>query len=364
MDNNGNMSNSGTKKKRTKRNGIITAIRVILVVICLGACVFSGYKIVLSIISSKKADDIYGDIGSDIDSIMKDTETDSEVVIWTRGDEPPTEPIDTDEDVSSALTDNSSEPTDVSDSVTDPGTDKEPIDPDTDTGVETENKETTIEIPTAPPDTSDNNEPQVPTYSQLFTAMRTYILSLQKINPDVVGIIYIPMAVGKEEKLISLPVVLTDDNEYYLNHDIYGDILREGTIFLDKSTDPDIGKNKNMVVYGHNMFGEQMFHNLKYFTDKSVFMSTYIYFFTTEAIYVYEPFAVYTAKSTDGYGKMDFYDDTEYTDFLYDAQSNSIWKKHMSFYGSDRIITLSTCYGVTGTGERMAIHGVLVKIQQ
>lgn len=360
MDNNGNMNNSGTEKNRTQKNGVITAIRVILIIICLGVCVFSGYKIILSIISNKKADDIYGDIGNEIDSIIKDTETDSEVIIWTRGDEPPTEPIDTDENTSSDLTDNSSEPTDVSDGVTEPGTDSEPIDSETETKLE----ETSVEIPTASPDTSDSDEPQVPTQSQLFTAMKSYISGLQKINPDVVGIIYIPMTVGKEEKLISLPVVLPDDNEYYLDHDIYGDALREGTIFLDRATDPNIGANKNMVVYGHNMFGEQMFHNLKYFTDRSVFMSTYIYFFTTEAIYVYEPFAVYTADATDGYGKMNFYDDKEYTDFLYNAQSNSIWKKYMSFYGSDRIITLSTCHGITGTSGRMAIHGVLVKIQK
>lgn len=365
MDNNGNMSNSGTEKKRTQKNGILTAVRVILIIICLGVCVFSGYKIVSSIISDRKADDIYNSIGSEIDSIIKDTGNSSDVVIWTRGDEPPTEPTDTNGDASSDQTDESFEPSDASDSITEPNTDKEePVDSDTETDNKETSEETSDEISVDVTDTSGGDEPQIPTQSQLFTAMKSYILGLQKINPDVVGIIYIPMTVGKEEKLISLPVVLPEDNEYYLDHDIYGGILREGTIFVDKSTDPNIGNNKNLVVYGHNMFREQMFHNLKYFTDKSVFMNTYIYFFTTKAIYVYEPFSVYTADATDGYCKMDFADSSEYTYFLYDAQRNSMWNKQMSFYGSDRIITLSTCFGVTGTSGRMAIHGVLVKILQ
>ena len=63
-------------------------------------------------------------------------------------------------------------------------------------------------------------------------------------NQDIVGRLYI------ESIDIDVPLVQTEDNEYYLNHDVYKNFDSVGSIFLDYRNNIDL--DKKILIYGHN----------------------------------------------------------------------------------------------------------------
>lgn len=65
-----------------------------------------------------------------------------------------------------------------------------------------------------------------------------------------------------------LPVVQGADNDYYLNHDFYGEENRYGCLFADCDTDTEEG---NLLIYGHHMKDGSMFGELKKFRKKDFF---------------------------------------------------------------------------------------------
>jgi SrtB family sortase len=90
--------------------------------------------------------------------------------------------------------------------------------------------------------------------SQLPEGYLSKFAALYEINDDVVGWITIP------NTAINLPVVQSDDNEYYLNHNLYKEDDKNGLPFMDfRNTLPELCNNT--LIYGHNMDG-QMFENL------------------------------------------------------------------------------------------------------
>ncbi len=78
---------------------------------------------------------------------------------------------------------------------------------------------------------------------------------LYEINPDLVGWINIPGTV------VDYPVVQSDDSEFYLKHDFYGEKNSNGQIILDSKCDP-YTPSYNLVVSGHSMKNGSMFGSL------------------------------------------------------------------------------------------------------
>ena len=66
------------------------------------------------------------------------------------------------------------------------------------------------------------------------------------VNPDIYAWIKIP------ETNVDYPIVQSsDDNGYYLNHDIYGEKKAEGTIFTENYNTKTF-EDPNTVIYGHD----------------------------------------------------------------------------------------------------------------
>ncbi len=85
---------------------------------------------------------------------------------------------------------------------------------------------------------------------------------LYAINPDLVGWITIPGTV------IDYPIVQTDDSEFYLDHDFYGEPNNNGQIILDAGCDP-YTPSYHLVVSGHNMKSGSMFGSLVDYANES-----------------------------------------------------------------------------------------------
>ena len=83
---------------------------------------------------------------------------------------------------------------------------------------------------------------------------------LYAINPELVGWI----RAGSD---ISDPVVRRD-NEYYLNHDFYGDSSVSGTVFADEEN-RDWVSDPYVLLYGHNMKNDTMFGMMDHYLLKS-----------------------------------------------------------------------------------------------
>lgn len=91
---------------------------------------------------------------------------------------------------------------------------------------------------------------------------------LYKLNHDLVGWISIDgiyLGDSDDELAINYPVVRTSDNDYYLEHDFFGEEKDYGALFVDyrAKVGGDEGRSSNVTIYGHNMKTEYYFHHLR-----------------------------------------------------------------------------------------------------
>ena len=93
-----------------------------------------------------------------------------------------------------------------------------------------------------------------------------YIQPYLERNFNTVGYIKI------EDTRIDYPVVQSEDNAYYIDHNFDGDEDRAGAIFLDFRCDiDDFQKTRNIIIYGHRMKDGSQFKELIKYEDADFF---------------------------------------------------------------------------------------------
>ena len=144
--------------------------------------------------------------------------------------------------------------------------------------------------------------------------------ALKKINPDIVAWIRIP------DTSIDYPVVQGNDDSYYLTHTFKKTEHVAGAIFLDSDNYADFSDDKN-IIYGHNMKDGSMFGDLKKYKDPK---------FAGEHPYI------------------EIYRHGKWISCPVIA-SKIIEENEATPYqnGTEKILTLSTCYGKT---KRMVVQ--------
>ena len=169
-------------------------------------------------------------------------------------------------------------------------------------------------------------------------------------NNDIIGHLYVP------NTTINYLVTQTTDNSFYLYHDIRGRRSAPGWIFLDYLVDLH-GQDQNMVIYGHNMGRNHMFHGVRHFKNENFFHNNrYLYFSTIYADYVFEVFSVYITHINFQYTWNNF---DEWDQMINIFQANSWFSRDITLTGEDRVLTLSTCDN-SYRNNRIVVHGVLV----
>lgn len=173
--------------------------------------------------------------------------------------------------------------------------------------------------------------------------IRVDFTELKKINPDVVGWIYIE---GIEA---SYPVVQGEDNDEYLHHTYEGTYNFAGSIFLEYTNKGDFS-DCNTIIYGHNMKNGSMFGRLKEFREDAYEKSPYIWILTPEGDYRYEIFSAYvTPVDSDTYTLFKG-PDKAFQEYVEKMKKNSeIAARDMEVDVKDKVITLSTCTGNEAT---------------
>ena len=187
--------------------------------------------------------------------------------------------------------------------------------------------------------------------------LRASITWLKQINDDVVGWIYV------EDTTINYPLMRSTngDDDYYLTHAYNGEYLSVGSIYMVSNCDPVPTNNYNTLIYGHNVVGGAMFHDVMKFLEQDFFDTHKVYIYTLDGVYVYQPFSLYKTTSDYKYIQTQFYNEQEFLDYAAEMKANSSLYSDLSIASGDTMITLSTC---TGTGvvsnARYSLHAKLI----
>ena len=219
-----------------------------------------------------------------------------------------------------------------------------------------------IKIPT---DKNNNLTPDInvdipmPTEPDIYKDLKIDIkVDWEKMHAsakDLVGWIFIP------DTNINFPVLHhKTDTQYYLHRDYEGKWNSGGSIFLNKDTDIN---SKNVLIYGHNMKSDIMFHRLRYYKEQEFAdQHQYIYIVTESETRIYQIFSVViTPYWSDSYTyEFDLPENMSFMDYIEQEKGKSIINTETrDITEDDKIITLSTCSGGAKT-ERMLVHAVLI----
>lgn len=176
--------------------------------------------------------------------------------------------------------------------------------------------------------------------------------SLQKINPDVVGWIYI------EGTKINYPVVQGTDNEYYLKHLFNGEWNGSGCIFLDAGNSSDFS-DRNSILHGHHMKDGSMFRGLAEYKNQEYYDEhQVVLFLTPEKNYEVQLFSGYVASTDADAWTIHFSSDSEVEEWLQGVKKRSCFTSRVTPAATDRILTLSTC-SYEFSDARFVLHGVI-----
>lgn len=177
-------------------------------------------------------------------------------------------------------------------------------------------------------------------------------------NQDVVGMITIP-----DTKISSYPVLIGENNEYYLKYDINKKASKYGCIFVDYLYGKEnIGREfqRHTMIYGHNMKNNSMFGQVADYKDKEFFDSHgYIYFDNLYETGKWKVFSVYVVDADKETINRTYETDEEYLEFLIKVKQRSKFDVDVSLTAKDEVITLCTCSYETDN-SRTIVHAVRV----
>ncbi len=171
--------------------------------------------------------------------------------------------------------------------------------------------------------------------------------SLLSQNEDFKAWISIP------QTKVNYPVYQSDDNEYYMNHNMNRDKTRYGSLFLDyRCTLEKSLISQNLVVYGHNLNDGSMFGSLKQYKTLSYYQDhPNIQFNTIYRNGTYKIFSVFiiNADEADDNGARFPFESTAFADqahflaFVEEAKERSLYQIPVDVTENDEILTLVTC---------------------
>lgn len=151
-------------------------------------------------------------------------------------------------------------------------------------------------------------------------------------NDNIVGRLEIP-------GLFNLIVTQSDNNDYYLNHNLWNKKDIKGNEFLDYRNNVN---DKNINIYGHNSkLYNVLFKKLESFIDKDYFYeSKYILFQHDEGRRIYEIASFKKVDKDYEHMNIDNINQKEHIDMLLE---DSMYVKNIEYSDDTNVIVLQTC---------------------
>ena len=161
---------------------------------------------------------------------------------------------------------------------------------------------------------------------------------------------------------IDYPVMQTNNNEYYLDHNVNQEKDRNGALFLDKDCDV-VNRSTNLIIYGHHMKSGRMFGNLDdYKSEKYYKKHPTIQFDTIYEKGTYEIMYVFRSKVySEGevvfkyYQFIDCYSEQEFESNMTEMAALSLYDTGVTAEYGDKLLTLSTCDSTVDDGRFMVV---------
>ena len=135
---------------------------------------------------------------------------------------------------------------------------------------------------------------------------------------------------------IDYPVVYTpNDVQYYLRKDFDKNYSIAGTLFIGDDTDIE-KPSENVIIYGHNMNDNTMFHDISNFEDEKYYQKhKYIEFDTLTRSGKYEVIAAFRTTVN--------MNNEQFDKFVDNCLKNTPYKTVNNVDYDEKLITLSTC---------------------
>ena len=162
---------------------------------------------------------------------------------------------------------------------------------------------------------------------------------------------------------IFYPVMLGEDNDYYLHHLYNGEANSHGSLFADFRNQGDFS-DKNTVIYGHYMRDRSMFGRLdsyrsQEFYDQFPTMKLY----TPQGDYIIEFFSGTLENGDYEFVEFNFDSDEDFMAYIEDLRSRSEFTSDVEVGPDDRIISLCTC-AFDRVNARFMLVGKLVEVYE
>lgn len=175
---------------------------------------------------------------------------------------------------------------------------------------------------------------------------------LKQRNSDYKGWIWF------DSKLISLPIMQTSENDYYLKRNIDKEESLGGTPFIDAA---NLLSDQNITIYGHTVFDDSSnlaFTPLRQLLDQNTYDQNKRFYIDWESgVKTYQIFAVCDIDVDDdswGFTQNDFQSDSSFYDFVRNAKQRSSISADVDVAATDSLVTLQTCTELHST-KRLVI---------
>ena len=175
---------------------------------------------------------------------------------------------------------------------------------------------------------------------------------LHEMNSDFVGWIRI------EDTNIDYPVMQSmEDPEFYLDHDFDKEYCVYGVPFADAAC--EIGTSNNIILYGHRMSTDSMFHEILYYEDPEYREKhPIIQFDTLEKCGKYEVIAAFRYDVNHDPFRFNLYTNMTmgtFADYMKSVQERQLYSTGLGALYGDHLLTLSTCDYYYGNGRFVVV---------
>lgn len=175
---------------------------------------------------------------------------------------------------------------------------------------------------------------------------------LAKLNQDISAWLCIPGT------MIDYPVVVSDQENYYLRRDLKGNYSSHGTLYFS-GTGEEYENRTNWLIYGHHMKDGSMFAGLMNYENLS-YAEKYnkIYLYTKSEDFLYRVVGAFKTDVSDDNEEAFRYSQYlsiqtkhEWEDFLDHYQDCKLYDLHENIGSGDHLLMLSTCEYSTENGR-------------
>ena len=169
-------------------------------------------------------------------------------------------------------------------------------------------------------------------------------------NKDIIGYL-------KIDNILNTPVLQSNDNYYYLNHNINKEIDKKGSVFLDYRNNVS---DKKLIIYGHSGKEKELsFNVLNKYNDYNFYKKhSSLLFIHDNKIDKYKIFSSYIEKEDYDYLNLKNFNGS-YIEHLNKLKNKSKYLINTNLDDNSKIIILQTCSMIDiGKSHFMLVIGV------